>query len=423
MGHKLAVSSPKEAAKQGLKKMKDLMDLGLMQGVLPPQERPDIDALRRLGFCGRDAEVVERVCRDAPFLLTSAYSASSMWAANSATVSPSADTADHKAHFTPANLSSQFHRSLEPDMTGLLLRHIFRNETGFVHHPPLPKGSQLSDEGAANHTRFCGSFDEGGIELFVYGKRGFDPNGQRPTLYPARQTVEASEAIARLHRLDPERTLFAQQNPEVIDAGVFHNDVISVGNQNLFFYHSLAFVDTRKMIEKLKEKFLKHCGQEMFLIEVEPSQVSLEDAVKSYLFNSQLVTLNDESMLLISPEECRQNAKIQETIERIIREDNPIQNVRYVDIRQSMKNGGGPACLRLRVVLSSSERSMIHQPVLMGSRLYEDLLAWVNEYYRDQLHFSDLRDPNLIEESRTALDVLTQLLQLGSIYPFQRSGS
>jgi succinylarginine dihydrolase len=344
MGHKLAVSSPKEAARQGLKKMKDLMDLGLMQGVLPPQERPDIDALRRLGFCGGDAEVVERAYRDAPFLLTSAYSASSMWAANAATVSPSADTADHKVHFTPANLSSQYHRSLEPQMTGLLLKKIFGNETGFVHHPPLPKGVQLSDEGAANHTRFCGSFDEGGIELFVYGKRGFDPNGQTPTVYPARQTLEASEAIARLHRLDPERTLFAQQNPQAIDAGVFHNDVISVGNQNLFFYHPLAFVDTKKLIEKLKEQFLKHCGQEMFFIEVDPEQVSLEDAVKSYLFNSQLVTLNDESMLLISPEECRQNPKSQETIERIIDQDNPIQNVRYVDIRQSMKNGGGPAC-------------------------------------------------------------------------------
>ena len=33
----------------------------------------------------------------------------------------------------------------------------------------------------------------------------------------------------------------------------------------------------------------------------------------------------------------------------------------------------------------------------------------------------DLADPKLLEESRAALDELTKLLQIGSVYEFQRS--
>ncbi len=40
--------------------------------------------------------------------------------------------------------------------------------------------------------------------------------------------------------------------------------------------------------------------------------------------------------------------------------------------------------------------------------------------YRDRLAESDLADPKLIGESRTALDELTRILQLGNVYPFQR---
>ena len=220
--------------------MKLLSDMGLVQGVLPPHERPDIKTLRRLGFRGSDAQILSTAARKSPFLLAACYSASSMWAANAATVSPSADTADGLVHFTPANLVSQFHRSLESEFTALLLKAIFNDETAFVHHPALPVAAHLSDEGAANHVRLCSSHERGGIELFVYGRKSFDRTDSRPQVFPARQTLEASSAIARLHRLDPSKTVFARQNPSAVDAGVFHNDVISVGNENVFLYHSTS---------------------------------------------------------------------------------------------------------------------------------------------------------------------------------------
>ncbi len=213
MEHGLTVSDPKAAALQGLDKMKLLLDMGLVQGVLPPHERPDIKTLRRLGFRGPDAEILSAAARKSPFLLAACYSASSMWTANAATVSPSADTADGLVHFTPANLVSQFHRSLESEFTNVLLKAIFIDQTAFIHHPALPAAMHLSDEGAANHTRLYSSHEKKGIELFVYGRKSFDRADSVPQVFPTRQTFEASSAIARLHRLDPSKTLFARQKP------------------------------------------------------------------------------------------------------------------------------------------------------------------------------------------------------------------
>ena len=213
MEHGLTVSNPKAAVFQGLDKMKLLSDMGLVQGVLPPHDRPDIRTLRRLGFRGSDAQILSSAARKSPFLLAACYSASSMWAANAATVSPSGDTADGLVHFTPANLVSQFHRSLESEFTTLVLKAIFNDDTAFVHHPALPAAVHMSDEGAANHTRLCSSHEEGGIELFVYGRKSFDRADSGPKVFPARQTLEASSAITRLHRLDPSKTVFARQKP------------------------------------------------------------------------------------------------------------------------------------------------------------------------------------------------------------------
>ena len=309
MEHGLTVSNPKAAAFQGLDKMKLLSDMGLVQGVLPPHDRPDIRTLRRLGFRGSDAQILSSAARKSPFLLAACYSASSMWAANAATVSPSVDTADGLVHFTPANLVSQFHRSLESEFTTLLLKAIFNDDTAFVHHPALPAAVHMSDEGAANHTRLCTSHEEGGIELFVYGRESFDRADSGPKAFPARQTLEASSAITRLHRLDPVKTVFVRQNPSAVDAGVFHNDVISVGNENVFLYHSQAFADTGSVISELTSTFRDSCHGELIGIEVSAHQVSVSEAVGTYLFNSQLVTLPDESMCLIAPLECSENKK------------------------------------------------------------------------------------------------------------------
>lgn len=423
MEHRLTVSNPRGAVLQGLEKMKLLLDLGIKQGILPPQERPDFKTLRRLGFRGTESQILAAASRDAPFLLAACCSASSMWAANAATVSPSKDAINARVHITPANLLSYFHRSIESAFTAEVLGSIFRDESVFVHHPPLPAAVQLCDEGAANHIRLCAAHDSPGIELFVYGREAFGLTDQGPLASPARQTAEASLAVARLHGLRPRRTFFLRQNPAAIDAGVFHNDVISVGNENVLLYHSQAFSEPAPLMEGLRKVFLEDFGEELIVIGISPKQVPIAEAVHSYLFNSQLVSLPAGGMCLVAPLECAENLKTKTVIEEILASKNPIKKVEFIDIRQSMKNGGGPACLRLRVVLSREEMANTHQGIYLTERLYDDLKVWANRYYRDRLHPKDLADLSLMRESRSCLDALTQLLGLGSIYPFQKAGS
>lgn len=418
--HAFSISNPRAAVLQGLEKMKLLADLGLVQGVFPPQERPDIRTLKRLGFSGSETEILKAVAGESEQLLAACYSSSSMWAANAATVSPSSDTADGRIHFTPANLVSQFHRSIEPEFTARLLRTIFRESKAFAHHPPLPPALHFSDEGGANHTRLCRTHGDPGLELFVFGRESFVIEGLRPRVFPARQTREASEAIARLHLLDSAKTVFAMQNPVAIDSGVFHNDVIAVANERVFFYHADAFADPAT-VDNLKRKFSAVCNDELMVIEVSSDQVSLAEAVESYLFNSQLVTLSDGAMALIAPAECLENGKIVRLLQQTVEDNsNPVQNIHYVRVRQSMKNGGGPACLRLRVVMTERERSLMHEGIYLNDGLYGALVHWANRFYRDRLSLIDLLDPDLPDESRSALDALTQILDLGSIYDFQR---
>lgn len=414
--HALSVSSPKIAAKQGLAKMKRLADMGLKQAVLAPHERPDVETLRRLGFSGSDAEIITRVSREAPQIFQACYSASSMWTANAVTVSPSADSGDGRVHFTPANLSNKFHRSIEHPTTSRILKAIFTDEGFFAHHPALPAGEHFGDEGAANHTRLCREYGEAGVEFFVFGRYAFDDGKPHPKKFPARQTFEASAAIARLHELDPAKVVFAQQNPAVIDTGVFHNDVIAVGNRNVLLYHAQAFLDSDRVVEKLQTKF----SGDLCLIEVTDKQVTVDAAVKSYVFNTQLVTLADGRMAIIAPRECEEDAHVKQCLGEIIAAPNPLSEVHYVDLRESMKNGGGPACLRQRVVLTEAEIARANAAVFLDDALYHRLTDWVERHYRDRLTLDDLIDPTLITESRAALDELTQILGLGSVYPFQQ---
>lgn len=408
-------SSPKSAALQGLRKMKALHDMGLTQGVLAPQERPDIATLRRLGFTGNDQQVLQQAARQAPAIFRACCSASSMWTANAATVSPGGDTADGRVHFTPANLTNKFHRSLEPLTTGRILQAMFANEKYFKHHLHLPDNEHFGDEGAANHTRFCTDYGHAGVELFVYGRHAFDNSQAAPTRYPARQTLEASQAIARLHGLAEDTAIFAQQNPAVIDQGVFHNDVIAVGNQNVLFYHEQAFLDTSGLKEELQQKL----QTSMHFIEVPSNRVSVADAVATYLFNTQLITLRPNHMVLVAPTECEEHAGVAAYLADLVTADNPIKEVRYFDVKQSMRNGGGPACLRLRVALNDQELAAVNPACVLTETLYKRLVSWVEKHYRDELAVADLADPQLLQESRAALDELTQILQLGSVYPFQ----
>jgi succinylarginine dihydrolase len=337
-----------------------------------------------------------------------------MWVANAATISPFADTRDGKTHMTPANLSSMFHRSIEPPTTSRVFQAMF-NQDSFVHHAPLPAGPSFSDEGAANHTRFCNEYGELGVALFVYGDDLVDKEAG-PKKFPARQTLPACKAIARSHGLSHEKVVYARQNPAAIDAGVFHIDVIAVGNQGLLFHHELAFAKRDEVYSQLDAAM----GRALDYIEVPSTKVSLSDAVRSYLFNSQLLSVPGKSgATLIVPGECEEVAAVHEYLQWLESESALINEVCYFNLRQSMNNGGGPACLRLRVVMSEDQIANTAPRILLDEALYSELRAWVERNYRDSLAAADLQDPALLSECRTALDELTQLLKIGSVYDFQ----
>ena len=416
-----AASSPRAAALQGLAKMEAVAALGPVQGVLPPHERPHLPTLRARGYAGSDAEVLARVAKEDPVLLARVSSASAMWTANAATVLPGADTRDGRTHFVTANLREMFHRAIEPPVTARALRAIFADPARFEVHEALPPrtGDDFGDEGAANHTRLTdrasGGGEAPGVHLFVYGTARGARRG--PTRFPARQTRSASERVAALAGLDPARCVFAQQNADAIDAGVFHNDVIAVGNGNLLLCHELAFEDRAGTHAALR----RAAGDTLAIVEIGADEVPLEDAVRSYLFNSQLLTLPDGSMALVSPSECGENPRVRAAIDRVVADrGNPLAHAIFMDVRESMRNGGGPACLRLRVPITDRDLAAVNRAVLLDAAKLAELRAWVVRHYRESLRAEDLADPALLRESRDALEELTRILALGCIYDFQR---
>lgn len=411
--HKNQISNPREAALEGLKKMKFLMDKGFKQALFPPQERPDLHFLKELGFTGKEEQILQKAWSISPSLLTACYSASSMWAANSAVVSPSADTQDSKAHFSPANLPTCLHRSLETKQSSLILKKIFPDPAYFIHHPPLP--ASLSDEGAANHNRLSREYGSEGVELFVYGRSGFSSDFKTKIFYP-RQSEEASKIIALRHKLNPKKTIFALQNPKAIDAGAFHSDVVCVTDQNLIFCHEMAFQNTKGVLNEIEKKMKP---TPLLKILVQNQDISLEEAISSYLFNSQLLPVGKNKWMLLAPSECKEISAVKEYL-KSLQQNSPIQEIYFIPVKQSMKNGGGPACLRLRVALTKKEANAIHQKIILNESLYAQLKSWIKKHYRDRLKPKNLLDPLFIRENQTALDELSQILQLKNIYPFQR---
>jgi succinylarginine dihydrolase len=372
------VSHPRAAALQGLAKMRHNLRLGLAQGLFVPHRRPNRAWLAELGTGVEDAPVSLR---------PAAFSASAMWAANAATVSPAPDCADGKCHLTVANLRTMAHRSHEWPETLAQLRLAFA-DPAFAVHPPVP--STFGDEGAANHMRLCASHGEAGIEVFVYGARG--------GAFPVRQNEEASRAVARLHRLDPDRTLFVCQSEAAIAAGAFHNDVVAVANQNLLFAHEQAFEDRPVFYAALRRLL-----PTVEIVEVPASLVSLEDAIRSYLFNAQLMTPPEGGMALILPEEAGETRPVWRWLEELVAGNGPIRRLLPVDVRQSMANGGGPACLRLRVV---ADPTTIDSRFLADEAKLDRLGAIVEATWPERISPEDLLRPvtwAAMEEGRAAL--------------------
>ncbi|HEX8379665.1 MAG TPA: N-succinylarginine dihydrolase [Allosphingosinicella sp.] len=382
------VSHPRGAALQGLEKMRHNLRLGLPQGLLLPHRRPDRAWLADLGTA------VEEVPAS---LRPAAFSASAMWAANAATVSPAPDTADGRCHLTVANLRTMAHRSHEWPETLAQLRLAFADNAHFAVHPPVP--GTFGDEGAANHMRLCAAHEAPGVEVFVYGIRG--------GAFPVRQHDEASRAVARLHGLDPDRALFVAQSEEAIAAGAFHNDVVAVANGHVLFAHEQAFEDRPSFYAELRRLL-----PEVEIVEVPAGAVSLEDAIRSYLFNAQLVTLPSGAMALILPEEARETPSVWAWLQSMIAGNGPIRELFVVDVRQSMANGGGPACLRLRVVADPAAvdpRFMADEPKL------DRLEAVIDAEWPERIEPEDLLDPALwarMESARAALLAVLGLEEL-----------
>lgn len=400
--HASTVSNPKAAALQGLAKMRLMITLGLKQGILLPPPRPPMDLIHRLGFMGTEQEILEKMAGSHPELFSAFFSGSAMWTANSATTTPSFDSADQKCHFTPANLSGNFHRAIEAEFNYKLFQKIFQGEYFEVHYP-LRYGVQFSDEGAANHMRLCASHGQPGLHVYAYGRRAFDATQKLPSHYPARQTLEASETIARTHHLATP-ALFLQQNPKAIDAGVFHNDVIAVSNESVLLAHAAAYQDPQAF-----DKIKKSVDFDLNMTIVSEKDLSIEEAISSYFFNSQLVTLPDHTMAMILPTESEESKQAHALVDRLLNEDNPIVHAEYIDLRQSMRNGGGPACLRLRVVLTERELKAMNPRFLMDETMLGLLETWVSTHYRDRLTASDFLDREFRDSCDKALSELYAL--------------
>ena len=382
-----AVSQPRAAALQGIDKMRANLKLGLAQGIFVPHPRPDRPWLAELGTTIEEAD---------PVIAANAMSASAMWAANAATVSPAPDTTDGKCHLTVANLRTMPHRSHEWPATLAQIRLAFRGDS-FAAHSPVP--TAFGDEGAANHMRLAPTHGEPGVEVFVYGISG--------GAFPARQHMEASRAIARLHRLDPDDVIFAQQSEDAIAAGAFHNDVVAVANERVLFAHELAFADKDALLAALEAKVP---GFEY--VEVPAAEVPLADAVKSYLFNAQLVTPPDGQPTLVLPAESRETPSVWRWIERHVAGNGPIRRVEVVDVRQSMANGGGPACLRLRVV---ADPATVDPRFMVDEAKLDTVADIVRRHWPEQIHRDDLQQPALIADIERARQSLIGALDLNEL--------
>lgn len=377
-----AVSSPRAAALQGIAKMRANLALGLAQGILLPHARPDHRWLAGLGLGYADAP---------PHSQAQALSASAMWAANAATVSPAPDTADGKCHLTVANLVTMPHRSHEWPETLAQLRLAFANP-GFVVHEPVP--APFGDEGAANHMRLAARHDAPGVEVFVYGISGGP--------FPARQHPDASAAVARRHGV--RRSLFVQQSEEAIAAGAFHNDVVAVANGRVLFAHEQAFAEKDRFYSDLRAAL-----PEVEIVEVPASRVSLADAIGSYLFNAQLVTLPSGEMALIVPAEARNTPSVWNWLEAHVVGNGPIRRVEVVDVRESMANGGGPACLRLRVV---ADPATIDPRFLVDGAKLDRIGQVIEAHWPEAITQGEISDPGLIARIEAARRALLEALEI-----------
>ena len=402
------VSRPRDAALEGLEKAWLIAQLGVPQVLLPPLVRPNRELFRSLGFCGSLSSQLKAAYETDPQWLSAAMSASAMWSANAATVSPATDTTDGRLHITPANLISSLHRAQEASERAEMFRTLWNGCDDIIVHDPLPAIVPLRDEGAANHLRLCDAAGEQGIEIFVSGDDESGSIGTRR--FMVRQTWATGRSIARTHQLKQECVFQLQQSAAAIDAGVFHNDVISTAHEHLWFMHEVAFEDVDASLGQIEAAFLRQTGRNLRIIVVGSDELPLPVAVQTYLFNSQIITLpkadarEPSRFHWIAPQQCEKTLETNQLLQRWQKDrELSLEKVHYVSLQESMANGGGPACLRLRISLNREQLAALPPRIFLDAEQYHRVHDWIVKWYPEQLALSDLADATLVEHLQQAV--------------------
>ncbi len=396
-------SNPMQAALQGLDKMKRVFELGVPQLILPPQQRPHIPTLRSLGFRGDLQKCLNKLFQLRPHLFNKLCSSAFIWTANAATVIPSVDTKNKKVHIRVANLASHFHRSLEADERFDIFNVIFNNDKYFEVSKPLPS-SEFTDEGAANHTRL-----EAGQHIFVHGYQDIEECINNNL--PRRQSKLSQELISYQTLNNTEHALFLKQSDEALKLGVFHNDVIATGIDRFYLCHENSYSGGLADLEKLSTWYSKNTGHSLELHVIPNKELGIRELVETYLFNSQWIKDMDGNIHIIAPIQCLTNPRVNRVIERWL-ESHPNWFIEYIDLNQSMKNGGGPACLRCRLPLTIEELNSIHPGVLYTSKKARAIEKIVHEYYPEQFEMTDVLSSEFREKLNEANRLINKELSL-----------
>ena len=355
-------------------------------------------------------ESIQSIYDKGPKYLSTISSSSFMWMANSATVSPSVDHKDNKLHITPSNLALTPHRSLEINQTQFLFSELFNNTDQFRVHLPSP--NYFRDEGAANHIRFAPSLESKGLHLMVYSCESEQIEKDVTDSFPGRQTKEASKFIIQQQGVSDSQVVFAKQNSDSVQQGIFHNDVISSGHLDLFITHELAFEDTNLVINDLQSKYYALHKENLNVVVIKESMLSIKECVLTYFFNMQIISPNSNDMELILPMECLGNQRIQTVLTYIQEKEERIKDIHYVQLNESMKNGGGPACLRLRLQLTMPQWTVIPSKFKFNDKLYKDLIEIIQTNYPESFEIENQIETEFIQRLRNTYNLLYQAFGL-----------
>jgi succinylarginine dihydrolase len=269
----------------------------------------------------------------------------------------------------------------------------------------LPSSQPLRDEGAANHMRLCGSGNNRNraVHVFVH-EPASESDSLSPLRYVSRQSVVASHHVSRKLTLAEEKCVFIEQSQRAINAGVFHNDVIATSHGNLLLCHELAFTNTPQSIERMSEKYRQVVGEELICEIVTESMLPIEESVRSYLFNSQILSKSDGSFHLLCPSECGESERVRTVIEGwLASESNPISSVETIGVQESMSNGGGPACLRLRLDVDEEQVSQLEPRWRFTPERHSEIARWIDNYYPARLCIDDLARWDFAEHAMAAV--------------------